>query len=143
MGTIEGGLHVLLLGRGVRFLRSGKESFRSIDVDRSGFHWISNDRRILRFRTDDSGNPVQAAEVRGDAFIAYALGNFVFDQRWTPEHTQGYLLEATFWGKQLANVRLVPYQIADQYRPEFVTGATRAKILRDVFEAAKGLPVEP
>lgn len=86
---------------------------------------------------------VQAAEMRGDTFVAYALGNFVFDQRWTPEHTQGYLLEATFWGKQLANVRLVPYQIADQYRPEFVTGATRAKILRDVFEAAERLPGEP
>ncbi len=86
---------------------------------------------------------VQAAEMRGDSFIAYALGNFVFDQRWTPEHTQGYLLEATFWGKQLANVRLVPYQIADQYRPEFVSGATRAKILRDVFEAAERLRGQP
>jgi poly-gamma-glutamate capsule biosynthesis protein CapA/YwtB (metallophosphatase superfamily) len=83
---------------------------------------------------------VQAIETRGQAFIAYALGNFIFDQRQTPEHTQGYLLEATFWGKQLANVRMVPYQIADQYKPVFVSGDLRAKILGDVVTASRGLP---
>lgn len=83
---------------------------------------------------------VQAAEFRGDAFIAYALGNFVFDQVHTPQHTQGYLLEATFWGTRLAAVRLVPYQIANLYHPEFVTGDLRAKILGDVFAASAALP---
>ncbi|MCC6418911.1 MAG: CapA family protein [Gemmataceae bacterium] len=82
---------------------------------------------------------VQAVETRGDVFVAYALGNFVFDQQHTPEHEQGYLLEASFWGKRLANVRLVPYQIADQYRPVFAEGALRTKILGDVFAASKQL----
>lgn len=81
---------------------------------------------------------VQAAEVRGGAFIAYALGNFIFDQRWTPEHTQGYLLEATFHGAKLATVRMLPYQIEGQYRPMFAEGATRLKIIGDVI----GTPVE-
>lgn len=83
---------------------------------------------------------VQAVEVRGEAFIAYALGNLIFDQRWTPEHTHGYLLEATFHGKELVAVRFVPYQIEDRYKPTFVTGATRAKIIRDVMDASAILP---
>ena len=83
---------------------------------------------------------VQAVEFRGDSFMAYALGNFVFDQTRTPEHTQGYLLEASFWGKQLAAVRFVPYQIEDKYKPAFVSGAIRAKILAAIFAASTELP---
>ncbi|HEX6029974.1 MAG TPA: CapA family protein [Tepidiformaceae bacterium] len=83
---------------------------------------------------------VQAVETTEGSFIAYALGNFIFDQVHTPEHTQGYLVEATFWGKQLANVRLVPYQIEDKYRPEFAEAPLRAKILEDVFAASERLP---
>jgi len=76
---------------------------------------------------------VQAAEVRGGTFIAYALGNFIFDQVWTPEHTQGYVLEATFHGAKLATVRMLPYRIVDQYRPEFVDGPTKLKVIGDVL----------
>jgi len=83
---------------------------------------------------------VQAVEPRGDTFIAYALGNFIFDQVHTPEHTQGYLLEATFHDKQLVTIRLVPYQIADRYRPVFAEGPLRAKILGDVAAASPKLP---
>ncbi|MFN0146236.1 MAG: CapA family protein [Dehalococcoidia bacterium] len=82
---------------------------------------------------------VQAVEPRADAFVAYALGNFIFDQRHTPEHQQGYLLEATFWAKKLVNVRLVPYQIRDQYQPVFAEGDLRAKILGDVWDASRRL----
>ncbi|MGH2631867.1 MAG: CapA family protein, partial [Tepidiformaceae bacterium] len=88
----------------------------------------------------NQGHSVQPMEVRGNAFIAYALGNFIYDQQHTVDETQGYLLEATFWGKKLAAVKLVPYQIADQYRPEFVTGDTRAKILGDVADGSAALP---
>jgi poly-gamma-glutamate synthesis protein (capsule biosynthesis protein) len=82
---------------------------------------------------------VQAIELRGSAFIAYALGNFIFDQTRTPEHTQGYLLEATFHGAKLATVRMVPYEIEERYRPAFVEGETRAKVLGDVIGASTGL----
>ena len=86
---------------------------------------------------------VQAVEIGEASFMAYALGNFVFDQTHTPEHTQGYLLEASFWGKQMAAVRFLPYQIEDKYKPTFVTGTTRAKILADVFGASKELSSVP
>ncbi|MGE5595643.1 MAG: CapA family protein [Hyphomicrobiales bacterium] len=85
---------------------------------------------------------VQAVETRGDTFIAYALGNFIFDQTHTPEHTQGFLLEASFLGKKLLNVKMVPYQIEDKYKPTFVDGALRTKILGDVFDASARLPAQ-
>ncbi len=73
VGTIESGLNVLLMGRGVRFLRADKESFRSIDIDRSGVHWISNERRLLHFRTDDAGNPRLTGEARVEGFDALTV----------------------------------------------------------------------
>lgn len=79
---------------------------------------------------------VQAIETGAEAFIAYALGNFIYDQTRLEGHMQGYLLEATFWGARLVNVRLVPYVIEDMYRPVFAEGAVRAKILNDVFQAS-------
>jgi poly-gamma-glutamate synthesis protein (capsule biosynthesis protein) len=82
----------------------------------------------------------QAIETRGNGYIAYALGNFIFDQVRDREQTEGYLVEASFWGSRLVNVRLVPYRIRDRYRPEFVTGAERLKILADVYKASAGLP---
>lgn len=83
---------------------------------------------------------VQGVEVRGDTFIAYALGNLVFDQVRTEEHTHGYLLEATFHGATLVTTRMLPYRIEERYRPEFADEATRARILGDVIEASLGLP---
>jgi poly-gamma-glutamate synthesis protein (capsule biosynthesis protein) len=88
----------------------------------------------------NQGHFVQPAEVRGNTFIDYALGNFIFDQTRLEGHTEGYLLEASFWGTQLANVRMVPYQIVDKYKPTFVDGSLRAKILDDVFTASASLP---
>jgi poly-gamma-glutamate synthesis protein (capsule biosynthesis protein) len=88
----------------------------------------------------NQGHFVQPAEVRGNTFIDYALGNFIFDQTRLEGHTEGYVLEASFWGKQLANVRMVPYQIVDKYKPTFVDGSLRAKILDDVFTASASLP---
>jgi poly-gamma-glutamate capsule biosynthesis protein CapA/YwtB (metallophosphatase superfamily) len=88
----------------------------------------------------NQGHNVQSAEVRGNSFLAYALGNFIFDQRHTVAETQGYVLEATFWGKQLVNVRMLPYEIVDQYKPTFVDGNTRAQILTDVWTASAALP---
>ena len=73
VGTIEAGLNLLLMGRGVRFLRADKESFRSIDVDRQGVHWISNERRVLHFRADDAGNPVSPGEARVEGFDALTI----------------------------------------------------------------------
>jgi len=108
-------------GRSIKALRAAADAGADVVVGNQA-HWV------------------QAAEVRGGAFVAYALGNFIFDQVHTPEHTQGYLLEATLHGRTLVTVRLVPYQIENQYRPAFLTGSPRLKVLRDVLKASHELP---
>jgi poly-gamma-glutamate synthesis protein (capsule biosynthesis protein) len=85
---------------------------------------------------------VQAVEFRDSAFIAYALGNFIFDQQHTRAHEEGFLLEATFHEKRLANIRLVPYRIREQLHPTFVDEAGRTKILGDVWDASRRLAGE-
>jgi diguanylate cyclase (GGDEF)-like protein len=79
VGTLDSGLNLLLRGRGVMFLRADKESFRSIDIDRSGVHWVSNERRVLHFRTDDAGNPLPANEARFEGFDALTIAGIVED----------------------------------------------------------------
>lgn len=80
-----------------------------------------------------------AVEIRGDSFVTYAMGNFVFDQVHTPEHTQGFLVETIVLDKRVANVRLLPYRILDLYRPDFAQADLRADILADVFAASERL----
>jgi diguanylate cyclase (GGDEF)-like protein len=73
VGTTESGLNLLIMGRGVRFLRADKESFRTIDIDKHGVHWVSNERRVLSFRTDPQGNPVASSEARFEGFDALTV----------------------------------------------------------------------
>jgi poly-gamma-glutamate capsule biosynthesis protein CapA/YwtB (metallophosphatase superfamily) len=108
-------------GRSVKALRAAAESGADLVIGNQAHH-------------------VQAAEVHNGVFVAYALGNFVYDQVHTPEHTQGYLVEASLWQDRVAAVRLIPHQIEDYYRPEMATGDLRAKILGDVWGAAANLP---
>ena len=108
-------------GRSIKALRAARSAGATLIIGNQAHH-------------------VQAIEpLQEDGFIAYALGNFIFDQIHTPEHSQGYLLEATFWGDKLANLRFLPYEIKDRYRPVLVDGSVRLKILNDVFEATKRL----
>jgi poly-gamma-glutamate capsule biosynthesis protein CapA/YwtB (metallophosphatase superfamily) len=110
--------------RSLKALRAAKEAGADLVVGNQA-HWV------------------QAIEARDGVFVAYALGNFIFDQVHTPEHTEGYVLEAILHGKKLVAVRMKPYVIQSQYRPVFVDGARRAKILGDVFDASETLPAWP
>jgi poly-gamma-glutamate synthesis protein (capsule biosynthesis protein) len=82
---------------------------------------------------------VQAAAPRGDGYIAYALGNLVFDQDWSRETMEGVVLETTFHGVRLVAVRYVPYQIERQLEPVPVEGDAAATILRRMMSAAEAL----
>jgi poly-gamma-glutamate synthesis protein (capsule biosynthesis protein) len=60
--------------------------------------------------------PVETLAPRG--LVAYALGNFVFDQG--PKETRfGAVLEAVFRGHTLASWRLLPVRIYDLYQPRW------------------------
>jgi poly-gamma-glutamate synthesis protein (capsule biosynthesis protein) len=80
---------------------------------------------------------VQAVEWHGDGFIAYALGNFVFDQDWSLETQQGMVLEATFHGTKLAGVRLLPVRIYDMHQPRWAGALEGRQILDRVMQASE------
>ena len=79
---------------------------------------------------------VQAAEVIGETFVAYALGNFVFDQDWSLETQQGVVLEAAFHGARLVGVQYVPIHIIDQHQPVVAEPAEAAQIMERIWRAS-------
>ncbi len=81
-----------------------------------------------------------AMEVYDGKPIWYALGNFVFDQTWSEPTMEGILLELTFSGRELLQVRLHPFVILDRAQPNVMDpAASGAVVLRQVFDASKGL----
>ena len=91
---------------------------------------------------------VQAVEHLGGGLVAYSLGNFVFDQDWSVETTQGMVLELGFTAERLVGYRIRPVVIRGDggeqrwiYRPEFVDPAVEGRpILERVWEAQDRLP---
>jgi poly-gamma-glutamate synthesis protein (capsule biosynthesis protein) len=82
---------------------------------------------------------VQAATPTGDGYVAYALGNLVFDQDWSRETLEGVVLETTFHGARLVAVRFVPYRIERQLEPVPVEGEASTSILQRMMTAAETL----
>lgn len=80
---------------------------------------------------------VQAAGPVADGYVAYALGNFLFDQDWSRETTEGAVLEATFHGATLVAVRLHPIRIENRLEPVFLNGEPAAAVLRRITAATR------
>jgi len=85
----------------------------------------------------------QAVESLEGGFIAYALGNFVFDQDWSLETQQGVVMEAIFHGARLVSVRFLPIHIHDMHQPRWAEPVEGASILARMEEASRGLPPLP
>ncbi len=83
---------------------------------------------------------VQAVDVLGETYVAYALGNFVFDQDWSIPTQQGVVLEAAFHGAELKGVRLHPIRINNQYQPVSADPAEANEILGRIWAASAVLP---
>ncbi len=82
---------------------------------------------------------VQAHEQIGGTFVAYALGNFVFDQSWSLETQQGAMLRVTFKGTRLTSTQYVPIHIYDQYQPRLADPAESQQILGRIETASAAL----
>ena len=86
---------------------------------------------------------VQAVESLEGGFVAYALGNFVFDQDWSLETQQGVVMEAVFQGARLVSVRFLPIHIHDMHQPRWAEPSEGESILGRMEEASRGLPPFP
>jgi poly-gamma-glutamate synthesis protein (capsule biosynthesis protein) len=83
---------------------------------------------------------VEAGQALGTSFVAYALGNFIFDQDWSLETQQGVMLEAVFHGKDLKGIRYHPVHIWDEHQPDFAEPAEAQQIMDRIWNASATLP---
>ncbi len=56
--------------------------------------------------------------------VFYSLGNFIFDQNWSTDTTEGVLLEMTWQGSTLVQARLHPFLTVDQAQPNLLNPRT-------------------
>ncbi len=82
---------------------------------------------------------VQAAQFVDGAFVAYALGNFVFDQDWSVPTQQGAVLDAVFHGTELKAVEYHPIRIVDRHQPVFASPEEAREILDRIWTASAAL----
>jgi poly-gamma-glutamate synthesis protein (capsule biosynthesis protein) len=50
-------------------------------------------------------------------YIAYSLGNFVFDQNFSPDTKQGLMIEAVVDGKKVIELKQLPIRFTKSYQP--------------------------
>jgi poly-gamma-glutamate synthesis protein (capsule biosynthesis protein) len=79
------------------------------------------------------GHPhvVQPLEEYRGRWIAYSLGNFVFDQKWPATH-RGLMLEVKLQGKRIASVRPLPVSLDRELQVSIPTGKELAHENRKV-----------
>ena len=82
---------------------------------------------------------VQAVETYKGKFIAYAHGNFIFDQMWSYETRVGVIGKYTFYDKALIGVEYIPTLIQDYAQPVPLEGAERQAVLDGMKAASEEL----
>lgn len=87
------------------------------------------DMKVLAHQLVDAGADLivgthphwtQGVEIYRDRFIAYSLGNFIFDQEWSLETKQGLILDTIFYEGRLINASFTPVLIEDFHRPRIL-----------------------
>lgn len=75
---------------------------------------------------------IQPIEIYKDKIIAYAHGNFVFDQEWSLKTKQGVIGRYTFYDNQLVDVEFLPVLIVNYGQPYFLSGSEKDEIINDM-----------
>lgn len=75
---------------------------------------------------------IQPVEIYRDKIIAYAHGNFIFDQMWSEKTKLGIVGKYTFYDKQLIDVQFFPIQIKDYGQPYFLESGLRNFVLQEM-----------
>lgn len=82
---------------------------------------------------------VQGVELYKQGYIAYAHGNFIFDQTWSEETQEGAVGEYIFYEGKLISVKYKPIVVDKSYQPVFVDGGRAAKILKRMQDSSNQL----
>ena len=79
---------------------------------------------------------VQAVELYEGKLIAYAHGNFIFDQTWSLPTRQGVVGRYTFFDDRLVRVEFLPVQTDDGAQPRFLVGEEAQAVLDEMYGAS-------
>lgn len=83
---------------------------------------------------------VQAYEEIDGVMVFYGLGNFVFDQVWPPDHTQGVILLVTYEGSHLVDFEFIPTYFEADGTVHFADPELADEILARIEAVSLGLP---
>lgn len=114
------------------------------------FHWSkedvyepSGDMKSLARRAIDAGadmvlgghpHTVQPIEFYKGRFIAYSMGNFIFDQMQRDQTREGYFIRCTFKGDDPVSIEMVPYRIFDFAQPIVFQGNSGQPLLDRILD---------
>jgi len=131
-GNLEGNVTLAHLGEDI-LKKSLKDIRQEADVVIVSMHFgdeyepLPNDyqKHIARLAIDSGADlvvghhphVVQPVEKYGRGYIAYSLGNFIFDQNFSEETMQGLLLEATIQSREIVGVKEIPFCMNDYFQP--------------------------
>lgn len=79
---------------------------------------------------------VQAVQIIDNKFIAYSLGNFVFDQMWSEETREGLIARIFIKNKKVLKVDLIPIKIEDYNQPRFASESESKNIIERIYKAS-------
>ncbi|MDO8557482.1 MAG: CapA family protein [Candidatus Jorgensenbacteria bacterium] len=121
-------------------LASAEENVRHLrteaDIVAISFHWgneyetkSSEEQQVIAHAMIDAGGDliighhphvVQEVEQYKNGWIAYSLGNFVFDQYFSKETMEGLLLKVDIKGNKIAELSQMKIQLNGDFQPEAV-----------------------
>lgn len=83
---------------------------------------------------------VQAYEEIDGVMVFYGLGNFVFDQEWPPDHTQGVILLVTYEGTHMVDFEFIPTYFDSDGTVHIADPELATEILARIETVSKALP---
>lgn len=79
---------------------------------------------------------IQPVEIYKGKLIAYAHGNFVFDQMWSQKTREGVIGKYIFYDNKLVDVEYLPIQINDYGQPNPILGDAKKAVLENMRNAS-------
>lgn len=131
-----------------KMTREISQARKNADVVVVEFHWgteytsqPNDQQRELAHQAIDDGadlivgnHPhwIQSVEIYKGKFVAYAHGNFIFDQEWSEKTKEGVVGKYTFFDNKLVDAEFLPVKIIDYGQPYFLEGTDKEKILEEM-----------
>ncbi len=127
-----------------------REAKKQADFVVTAFHWSKEyeyhpnpSMVILAHQACDAGadmvigqhpHSIQSFENYNGKLIAYSLGNFIFDQRFSEQVRQGVVLKCKFKNNVPVSFDLVPYRVNDACQTIPVNGTVAKKLYTKIFQ---------